>query len=467
MPKRFHRKETTKRIWIALGILILPAFLFWGIGQIFPSKKSSPKYIGKIANKNVSFEEYKKSIQGVKNLLLLQMPDRELLKSIKLEEQAWQRLILLQEAKKRKIKVNDEEVINFIKEINLFKNRTGQFDQQIYLRLLKSLFHTFPRDFEEGIRENLIISKLFSEATKDVEISEAEIKDEFRKLNEEIEIETIGILFSDLENQISPTEEELKDYFSKNNLNFKLDLSFNLEYVILDNEEKLKEFNEKFKNNKDFLQTAKELNLTIKQTGLFTQSEGIPGLGWIPQVFSQLLKAKEKELLSPLLIDEKYYLLRLKERKEPHIPNFEEIKERVKREFIKDKTRNLAEEKMKLALEKTKQSNLQEIKFQKLAEELSLNYNKLGPFKYGGYLEKIGSTNEFWRATKDLKENEISGLISLPSGIFLARLIKRSVFDENKFNQEKEKLKESILLEKKEDKFQKLLEGLKKHSQLY
>lgn len=136
-------------------ILIIPAFILWGV----PEKSKGKKYKGIIAGRKVPWQEYYKSLRTCERQAILAYGDKfnQMRKDLKLEEQAWQRLILLEKAKKQGVKIEDKEVIAAIKKIPLFQNEEG-FDKKKYNQILEYL-KIKPRKFEEEIRETLKISK--------------------------------------------------------------------------------------------------------------------------------------------------------------------------------------------------------------------------------------------------------------------------------------------------------------------
>ncbi len=106
MVKALHNKRTQKMVWIVLAILILPTFVFWGINSTI-SEKKAPDFMGKISGEKVSFLEFREAIEATRNALTMQFGDnlKELEKILDLESRAWERLVLIHETKKRKIKI--------------------------------------------------------------------------------------------------------------------------------------------------------------------------------------------------------------------------------------------------------------------------------------------------------------------------------------------------------------------------
>ncbi|MDD5238542.1 MAG: SurA N-terminal domain-containing protein [Candidatus Omnitrophica bacterium] len=468
MLKNLRKKKTAKKIWIILAFLVLPPFVLWGSGSLMRSKTQAD-FKGKIFGKTISYLEYRDALDAVKNSGIMQFGDKfsEIEKHLNLESQAWDRLILLHEAKKRKIDATDREVIGLIESYPFFQ-RKGAFDNRIYSELLQYVFHTKPRVFEEQTRQNLMLSKLYEDETKNITVSEKEAKDEYRKLNEQISIDYIAGIPLELTKDLAPSEQEVKDYFAKDPLQFKQPLSFNVEYLTIDNEGKMKDVILRINKKEEFSKIAKETGISLKETGLFTQADPIPGIGWSPEVLNLLSKLKVGEFSPPLHLDEKYYILRLREKKEAYIPDFEKIKDKVRESLIKMKSSETAKNKIDDCLKKIKESykpNGKSIDLQNIAKEYGLKAGVTGLFNYGSYIEGIGASDSFWLNAQRLKEKEFSEIIALPSGFYIIRVKAKVRMDENKFEKEKPDFTKKILSQKKQEYFVQFIEGLKRKTQ--
>ncbi|MDD5155796.1 MAG: SurA N-terminal domain-containing protein [Candidatus Omnitrophica bacterium] len=232
--KQLRHKKTAKKIWVVLAILILPAFILWGSGSVMRGREES-KYAGIIAGRKVSFEDYRDAVAAVTSEAIIRFGDNpaEIQKYVNLPQQAWMRLILLAEAKKRRIKASDKEVIETIQGYPFFQAH-GQFDQNLYSQLLHYVFRSAPRVFEEQTRQTIILSKLYDKVTSGIKLTEAGIKEEYKKANEELSVYYIESLPSDFTKGLNPDELQVKEYFAKNSLDFKQPLSFNVEYASID-----------------------------------------------------------------------------------------------------------------------------------------------------------------------------------------------------------------------------------------
>lgn len=449
MLKKLRKKKTAKKIWIILAILIVPAFVLWGSGSLMRSRQEAA-YAGRVFGRNISFLEFKDALDAVRNTAIMQLGEENfssLQKTLDLEGQAWMRIVLLFEAKKRKITASDKEVIELIRSYPYFW-RNAKFDKRMYSEILRYVFHTQPRVFEEQTRQNIILSKLYKQVTNTVSLSEEDIKIEYQKANEEISLYYIAGIPSDFAKDINPSEQEMKDYFAGHSLEFKQPLSFNLDYLSLDSEDKTKEVMLRLNKKYDFNKIAQDLGITVKETGLFAQTEPVPGIGWSPEILNLLSKLKIGQYSPAIQTGRYYYILRLKEKKEAYIPDFEKLKDKVKERFIKYKSTKLAKDKIEECL-----ANL---------KECGLKSGSTGYFKYGSYIEGIGASDILWLKARELKEGEFSNIITMPSGFYIIKLKSGIPIDEKKFEKEKAEFSQKLLAQKKEEYFAQFIEDLKR-----
>lgn len=473
MLKILRDKKNAKMIWIILTILILPAFLLWGTGSSTRNKyRGEAGFAGKVSGKQVPMLEFQNALEATRNYAVIQFGDNlsEIQKYIDFESQAWERIILLAEAKRRKITSGDKEVIEAVKTYPIFQ-RDGLFNNQMYQWMLRYAFNTQARIFEEQIRQNVILSKLYKEITDGVIISENEIKKEYEKNNEQISLSYIAAIPYDFIDKNAVIEgKELNDYFRDNKLEFKQPFSFNLEYISADSVEKIQNLLQYIDKKEKLTEAVKGLGLSVKETGLFAENAPIPGIGWSPQVINLITKAKTGVYLSPIQIDKSYYLFMLKERKEPFIPEYDTIKDKVKEKFLKHKSEESAKTKIEECLKKLREDYTKGpkgIDFTNTAKLFGLKAESTNLFKYNSYIEGIGSSDNLWAEAKKLKENEFSGIISLPSGFYIIKLKSFVPIDEKKFKEEKPELSRRLLTQKKQEFFNTFTEGLKAKSQRY
>jgi len=469
MAKISSKRHIKKWYWIVILILILPGFILWGSETIIQHLKSK-KYIGIVFGKKVPFEEFRNAYIALQHQLILQKGDDFLKQQneIDLTTQAWDRIILLKEAKRRKIKVNDEEVRDFIQSLSLFK-REGKFNFTLYQEIIKYILKTDPRQFEEETRENLMISKLYEEITKDVNLSEEEVLLAFRQENEMIAVEYLGISPKDLEKEIMVDEQKLYQYYQDNLQTFKKPASFNLQYITEDDSEKIKKLYHLLRRTKDFEGFLKKNGYKIEETGLFSLEEPIPGMDWSLSLSYLIEGLKVGDVVGPLKIKNKYYIIRLKQKRYPYTPVFQEIKDKLKEELTKQEAKKIAKENLDKVLSEIKsmQDNNLPIDFQDLAKKYNLQYGTTDLFKRASYLPNLGLSDKFFKVFNEFKENALGKeIVEMEEALFIVRIKNYKPIDEEMYKKEKEEFKRNLTYKIKDLRFLEFLWELRKKAQI-
>ncbi len=462
MLKFLQKKKVSKRILIALATIIIPAFGLWGIGAALRDKGKSV-LSGKVFGKTVRIQEFAENYKAIKRQYLLQFGRDQLGKLEKyldLESQTWDRIILLAEAKKRRVRVTDKEVIGYITQTAAFQ-RNGKFDPVLYQETAKYFLGAKPREFEEEIRNNLTIAKLYQQSTQQITIAQEEVKQAHTRENEQISLDYICALSKDYLEKISLADDELLQYYNQNSARFKQPLSYNIEYLALGNQDKqtINKVSASLKQDSGFEEIAQTLGLPISETGLFSHNEPIPKIGWSTEILRVLPKLNPDDKPWPLAIpsgEDSVYFVRLKEEKIDYIPAFEKVKPEVNQLLLNEKVSQLTLQEMNSARERIEQIGLS-----KAASKLKLSIQKTGLFKRQGYLEGLGDPNIFFDAVENLKIDEISQVINTNTGSYIVKLTDRVKPSDEEFEKKKKELTAALLENKKQIYFKEFLAELK------
>lgn len=464
MLKQLHGKDWQKRkktIVIVLGCLILPGFLFFGISASMKSLgggKETP--YGTLFNKPVSEEDYVQAARAIDMYLRLQLGDAyfELQKFFQRDQMVMQRLVMLSEAKKRRIRVSDAEIVAYIQGDPAFSRR-GAFDKGLYEQFIQYSLGLHPRAYEEITRQNLAIRKLVEDVTGDVGVSDDEARESFRKENQQFSVSYIGAIPETFAAGVQTTDEAIKAYFENNPKQFEKPLSFDLEYIVLDSKDRVKDLEARIGKKESLEKIAKDNDLKVQATGLFNAGENtpIPGIGFSKEVSLSLQSLAAGSMLPLTEIEKKFYLFGVKERKEPYIPEFSAVKDEVKAALVREKGRELAREKIDAAAARLKEPGAD---FAKVAQESGLKLADTPLFSFNSYIEGVGSSNNFFSEASKLKDGEFGAVIDMPSGFYIVKVKERPVFDETRFSAAKEDLKKKLLAEKKQQYFDGFLKKL-------
>lgn len=88
---------------------------------------------------------------------------------------------------------------------------------------------------------------------------------------------------------------------------------------------------------------AQSQHLPLVQTGFFSEQDEVEGVGRELNFNRAALALKKGELSSLIKLSQGYFICEAVERKESFIPGLEEVKTKVKTDFVRDKARHLAE----------------------------------------------------------------------------------------------------------------------------
>ena len=127
-----RKKGLAKKIIWIIAILIIISFGFFGTAYLLNSN-SNQDVAGKVFGKNVSLEEFKQVYHhtDIQAMLNYGKNYQSFKQFLNLENQTWDRLILLYEAKRRHIQIPDDRVVKTIESFPFFQ-RDGQFDTLLY-----------------------------------------------------------------------------------------------------------------------------------------------------------------------------------------------------------------------------------------------------------------------------------------------------------------------------------------------
>lgn len=331
MLRILRNKKTAKKIWIGLAVIIIPAFALWGFGG-GKNDQQEASIAGKIFGKNITNLEFRNSLIAVKTSALMRFGDKlpEMEKYLNFDGQAIQRLILLHEAKMRRINVTDKEIVEEIQSAPYFQDKNG-FSNRIYQETLRYGLRLQARSFEEQTRQNLILTKLYNQITQNVKVNDELVRQEYLKANEELSIYYIGSLFSEFAKTIKPSEKEIRNYFEQNKDMFKeppaenkpahipelAEIKDRVKTALINEtakgiaQQKINTCAEKLKRFK-FNQAATACNLKSAVTDFFKSTDTIKNLGAAQIFWDNTKKLKDNEISNIISNDQGYYIIKLK-----------------------------------------------------------------------------------------------------------------------------------------------------------
>jgi len=490
MLKLLRKKGVSKKILWVIAIIIILSFGVFGSAYLL-TDLGSTGIAGTIFGKNIALQEFNKIYQHVRIQTIIRYGKdyKNALQYLNLESETWDRLILMHEAKLKRIKVSDQEIINAIRGYPFFQ-RDNQFDNLLYNDILSYVFDTSPRDFEESVRNTLKFTKLYEQATVSATISENEIYEAFKKQNEKMQISYVLISTESFQSEIALDESQLQEYYQDHKIDFTIADSINLEYFHLEfphspisdnsntsDEEKAESENQKniiketahtiytkLLDNTGIKEIAQQNNIEEHESGFFTMEEPPLKLGMSYELLSQIFLAEEGEILSPYENLNGYYIVKVKQKRARYIPNYEEAKEKVRQAILKNaakgKTQQKAQEYLTAIKEQYNQNKLED--FAQAAKNLNLEIQQTPVFTRGQYLPKIGISRDFQETAFNLsKENKISDVVETPKGFCILHLDEYIPADKKEYEKQKDDLSQQLLLQRRNEIFGDFLSKLR------
>ena len=134
-------------------------------------------------------------------------------------QQLVQQQVLLAEAQKLGVRASDEDVIHFLHQGQfgeyLFPN--GQYiGSDRYAAFVASQFNLPVAQFEQEVKQDIIIRRLESLITSGATVSSQDVRNAYRKANLKIKFDYAVISSDDLRKTINPSDGELNSFFKKN-----------------------------------------------------------------------------------------------------------------------------------------------------------------------------------------------------------------------------------------------------------
>jgi peptidyl-prolyl cis-trans isomerase D len=472
MMKFLRKKGVMKALLWGIAIVVILSFGILSNAYLLTEKNAELKYAGKVWGRKISLEAFQNSYQFALIQAQLQYGENfnQILPMLKLNEQAWDRIILLEEARRQRITVSDKEVVEAIGNIPFFHNQnTGTFDQNIYEMILTRGLRISTRAFEEGMRNSLKISRLFERQTFAVSISEEEIAAAYKEANEQVSISYVLFPVENFINQIVFDEIKAKDYFLNHKSDFVKPPTVSANYITFpfdnaDTSSKSQAYEKAFQalntliEGNDFLTAAKIHATTVKETGFFDANKPALNLGWPLETLKNLFSMRTGEHTDIITTPNSYDIIQLREIRPAYLPGYEEVKDDVKSAWIKYAAMNLSRIKAEESLTRFTSNN----DFIKIAPTLNLTVLQTPSFTRGQYIPDLGPAPAFQQTAFSLtKESPLSGVTLTEKGYAILYLEEIIPIDEKKYEEEKQAFGLQILERKKMAAFDRYFQELK------
>ncbi|MBI1953292.1 MAG: peptidylprolyl isomerase [Candidatus Omnitrophica bacterium] len=284
-------------VWIASAVV--GGFLLWLVGTAVSIQSLSRAGAGSLFGKRVSLADFSQAVAAVTHDAVLTHGDRyrTALTHEAIESRAWERLLLLAEAKRRRIRVSDPEVVEEIARWPLFWEN-GAFDSRSYETILRYSLGVSPRLFEEEIRQHLAIAKLVRLAMGEPAVKDEELLELFKKREGQIRVSSLKLPAEPLAREVADAARANPSLLEK---------------------------------------VGKQMKLKTAGSDFFKAANSLSSLGVEPAALAPAFQLEAGQTAGPFPAKEGWLVVRLEERKPADESAFPDQKEKLKQELAAQK----------------------------------------------------------------------------------------------------------------------------------
>ncbi len=474
---RDNLKSLTWVLWGVVAVFVMLIFFEWG--GYNEARSANTAVAATVGDETISLAEFRRQYRNLEDRYRQTFGDQfnsDLARQFNLHIQALDQLIdsriLLMEAKRIGLRATDSEVRDAILQYPAFLDENNNFiGTERYEQILRSSRMT-PGDFEDSLREQVLISKLNAILAQTAFVSDADVEKSYREQAERAEIRFVQLPGAEFASEVSASREELESYFAEHETDYELPEQRIVDYLLVDTvklrreieipdeelsayyndnqgdytreeqvqarhillritpdrpaevaESELEAARQRIESGEDFAAVAREISEdeSNKDRG---GDLGFFGRGRMVPAFEEVaFNATVGEIVGPVKTDFGYHLIEVQNRRAGGQQPFEEVKAAVRSRLIGERVQEIAEDKIQDLAQRieTQELSSQE-QLEGLATEEGLSWQTTDPFGEDDNVTGIGRVPDFTSAAFDLKINDLSAPVKLPRGWAILQL---------------------------------------------
>ncbi|HBA85837.1 MAG TPA: hypothetical protein DCZ95_17275 [Verrucomicrobia bacterium] len=234
---KFHRLIQSRLLWGVFLVIIVFSFVIWGVQWPSESNRAEEaNSAGKLNGKHVSQEEFRQAYFNVYMSVMLMVGRQVNINErmdLELRASAWGRLAALREARKMGVTASDQEVIAAIQNNPGFMTE-GRFNSNQYQgfvqNVLAGMGFSEPQ-FEDHVREEIILQKLRHVIQQNVMVSPAELKRTYDILTDVFTVDYVALSAADVEKEVKITAEDAHKLYLADPSAFQIPAQVAVNYV--------------------------------------------------------------------------------------------------------------------------------------------------------------------------------------------------------------------------------------------
>ena len=474
---RDNLKSLTWILWGVVAVFVMLIFFEWG--GYNDTRMGTAEVAATVGSEEITYSEFRQQYRDLENRYRQAFGDQfnnELAKQFNLPIQALDQLIdrriLLMEARNVGLRATDSEVRDAILEVPVFQDENGNFvGAEQYQQILRANRMSIS-DFEDSLRDDVLLGKLNSILAQTAYVSDAEIEKSYRDQAERAEIRFVQLPATEVATEVAASRADLESYFADHQTDYQLPEQRVVDYLLVDTvklrreieipeeelvayydshpddftreeqirarhillritpdrpaelaESELEAVRLRIEAGEDFAALAREVS-EDESNNTRGGSLGYFGRGRMVPAFEEAaFSAGAGELVGPVKTDFGYHLIEVQDHREGGLQPFEEVQAAVRSRLLSERVGELAEAKVQDLAERIATQELStDEQLEALAVEEGLSWQTTEPFGASDNVTGIGRAPDFNAAAFDLKARGLSPPVKLPRGWAVLRL---------------------------------------------
>ena len=222
---------------LAFVFLYVPGFMDQTGGAALPAD-----VIARIGDEEISMLEFQQIYSRQLQAYRLESGgeiSEEVLRSLGIDRQILQQMVdghaALAEAERLGLEVSDAEVRERILSIPAFQIDGRFIGEASYRQLLQQQRPPIsPSQFEEEIRNEILVERLQAAVTGWVRVSDAEVADEHRRRNERVRVDVVAFRAADFRGEVEATDDDIELLFAEEAVNYEVAEKRRLRFLLVD-----------------------------------------------------------------------------------------------------------------------------------------------------------------------------------------------------------------------------------------
>jgi peptidyl-prolyl cis-trans isomerase D len=473
-------RENTKTIlWIVVVAFVVSIFAVWGMNLRTPGSRTEDREVAGTVNGELIYRQvYERNFTELFNQLKLQRGEDYVMSEterLMLTNQAWemtiQKILVRKQIEENEIKITDSELVAFLRSNphpalrQTFQTEDGQFDYEAYLQALSDPEVDWT-ELELWGRSILPEMKLQMLLEAQVNVSDREIYERFRKDNIQVKATYVEIPFVESDPPYEPTDGEITALYEESREEYKEFEKRRVRLIEIEAKptaqdeaevmERMLEIRREILEGLDFAEAARNNSDDYMTAGNGGDLGFFERGAMVPEFDELAFSLEIGEISEPVRTQYGYHLIKVEEKKTEN--GTESI--RARHILMKVDIGYETADSLSTVMQNIRDA-IVEKGFEKTAEALGLEIKDPPPFQKGSFIEGIGFLPRIVNFAFNHKPGSISNSIGTETSIYFVKVMEEIPETYKPLDEARSLLVDRIRLKKKEEAARAIAESIR------